>query len=97
MPRYRHEIARSFVLRSARLHPLRRLDEAILLGLLRATGAVDSRHRTVRRPPAVHVSPRWLPAQGSLAAGDLANPAKIEQKRQLESIGLAARSGGRAR
>jgi hypothetical protein len=94
MVTYRRQIARSFVPRSTRLRPLRGLDEAILLGLLRATGAVDSRDGTGRRASAVDGSARWLPAQTGAAAGDVPSPTEAETESQLESAGFAVGSGG---
>jgi hypothetical protein len=94
MTTYRDEIARSFVPLSTRLRPLRGLDEAILLGFLRATGAVDSRHGTGRRASAVDVSARWLPAHTGAAAGDVPSATEAERESQLESAGLAVGSGG---
>jgi len=94
MTTYRDEIARSFVPLSARLRPLRGLDEAILLGFLRATGAVDSRHGTGRRASEVDGSARWLQAQTGAAAGDVPSATEAEREIQLESAGLAVGSGG---
>jgi hypothetical protein len=94
MTTYRYEIARSFVPLSTRLRPLRGLDEAILLGFLRATGAVDSRHGTGRRASAVDVSARWLRAHAGAAAGDVPSATEAERESQLESAGLAVGSGG---
>jgi hypothetical protein len=96
MTTYRYEIARSFVPLSPRLRPLRGLDEAILLGFLRATGAVDSRHGTGRRASAVDVSARWLRAHAA-AAGDVPSATEAERESQLESAGLAVGSGGQPR
>jgi hypothetical protein len=70
MTTYRRQIARSFVPLLPRLRPLRGLDEAILLGFLRATGAVEGRHGTGRRASAVDVSARWLPRRPA-TAGDV--------------------------
>jgi hypothetical protein len=95
MRTYRQEIARSFVPVSTRLRPLRGLDEAILLGLLRATGAVDSRHGISRHALAVEVSERWLPAQAGVSAGGV--PTGSEAGRELESAGLAVGSRGTSR
>jgi hypothetical protein len=94
MTTYRYEIARSFVPLSTRLRPLRGLDEAILLGLLRATGAVDSRHGTGRRASAVDGSARGLQAHTGAAAGDVPSATEAERESQLESAGLAVGSGG---
>jgi hypothetical protein len=94
MTAYRYEIARSFVPLSTRLRPLRGLDEAILLGFLRATGAVDSRHGTGRRASAVDVSARWLQAHTGAAAGDVPSATEAERESRLESAGLAVGSGG---
>jgi hypothetical protein len=94
MTTYRLQIARSFVPLSTRLRPLRGLDEAILVGLLRATGAVDTRHGTARGTSAVDVSARWLPAQTGAAAGDVPSATEAERESQLESAGLAIGSGG---
>jgi hypothetical protein len=94
MTTYRRQIARSFVPLSTRLRPLSGLDEAILLGFLRATGAVDSRHGTGRRASAVDVSARSLPAQTGAAAGDVPSVTETERESQLESAGLAVGSGG---
>jgi hypothetical protein len=97
MTTYRLQIARSFVPLSARLRPLRGLDEVMLLGFLRATGAVDSRHGIGWRASAVDVSARWLPAQTGAAAGDVPSATEAEPESQLESAGLAIGSGGPTR
>jgi hypothetical protein len=94
MTTYQRQIARSFVPSSTRLRPLRGLDEAILLGLLRATGAVDSRHDTGRRASAVDVSARCLPAQTGAAAGDVPSATEAERESRFESAGPAVGSGG---
>lgn len=94
MATYRRQIARSFVPLSTRLRPLRGLDEAILLGLLRATGAVDSRHGTGWRASAVDVSARWLPAKTGATLGDVPSATEAERESQLESAGLAVGWGG---
>jgi hypothetical protein len=97
MTTYRRQIARSFVPLSTRLRPLRGLDEAILLGFLRATGAVDSPHRTGWRASVVAVSARWLPAQTGATAGDVPSTTEAERESQIESAGVAVGSGGRPR
>jgi hypothetical protein len=97
MTTYRLRIARSFVPLSTRLRPLRGLDEVILLGFLRATGAVDSRHGIGWRASAVDVSARWLPAQTGAAAGGVPSATEAERESQLESAGLAIGSGGPTR
>ena len=97
MTTYRLQIARSFVPLSARLRPLRGLDEVMLLGFLRATGAVDSRHGIGWRASAVDVSARWLPAQTGAAAGDVPSATEAEPESQLESAALAIGSGGPTR
>jgi hypothetical protein len=89
----RRKIARSFVPLSTRLRPLRSLDEAILLGLLRATDAVDSRPIADRHAMAMGVSQRWLPAQPGATAGDMPSAAETER----ESVGHAVGSGGTSR
>jgi hypothetical protein len=94
MPTYRRQIARSFVPLSTRLRPLRGLDEAILLGFLRATGAVDSRHGTGWRASVVAVSARWLPAQTGATAGNVPSTTEAERESQLESAALSVGSGG---
>jgi hypothetical protein len=94
MTTYRLQIARSFVPLSTRLRPLRGLDEVILLGFLRATGAVDSRQGIGWRASAVDVSARWLPAQTGAAAGGVPSATEAERESQLESAGLAIGSGG---
>jgi len=94
MPTNWRKIARSIVPGSPRLHPIRGLDGAILLGLLRAIGAVDSRHRTDGRSPAVQASARGVPAQGGVAARNESSIAEAEQESHLESAGVTAGAGG---
>jgi hypothetical protein len=98
MPTYRRQrIARSFVPISSRLRPLRGLDDAILLGLLRATGAVDSRYGTGRRPLVAEVSTRWVPARASVTAGNVSSAAEAAPESQLESGRVVVGSGVAAR
>jgi hypothetical protein len=97
MPTYRQQkIARSLVLVSRRLRPLRGLDDAILLGLLRATGAVDSRYSVGRRPSAAEVSTRWVPAQAGVIAGNVSS-ANAAPESQLDSGTVVVGSGVAAR
>lgn len=97
MPTDWRKIARSIVPGSTRFRPLRGLDEAILLGLLRATRAVDSRHRTAGRTSAVGGSAPQVPAQGGLAVGNGPNPGGAELESQLEPVGVTAGAGGASR
>jgi hypothetical protein len=98
MPTYRQpKIARSFVPVSTWLHPLRGLDDAILLGLLRATGAVDPRYSAGRRPLAAEVSTRWVPAHASVIAGNVSSATEAVPESQLDSGTVVVGSGVAAR
>jgi hypothetical protein len=98
MPTYRQQkIARSFVPVLDRLRPLRGLDDAILLGLLRATGAIDSRYSTDRHPSAAEVSTRLVPAQAGVTAGNVSSVAETGLESELESGRAGVGSGVAAR
>ena len=92
MSTYKHKTARSFVLFPTMRRPLRGLDDAILLGLLRATGAVDSRRAGVPPISAVDVSASRLPAQLRALDGELPVAAQVGQEDQ--AVALAAGSRG---